>query len=359
MSHTKIVSEDMEEVLEVNLKEGNKKPPLFISDPGVGKDTQVGRFAANQGFHLIDYRVTQKTPQDVRGFPMPNRETKKMEYMIDEDFDFRDDKPNCLFINEMLNGAKATQPTLMQAVLDRRIGQFFFPKDTFTCAASNLLSNKTGVERMIAALADRFSIFLVEPNLDSYFHYLEEIALFPEVYAYLQVNAEAPYDYDIKKWDGESNFPTFRSFDRLGEMVNAFDSPRELAEHRLAVPLCQSKVGEKHGRMFVDFLKLTSQVGDVDKMLEDADRCSIPNDAAIVWLIACRLISLANQNNLKQVLTLAHRLTDPNKNNPDKLHTLEAFVGTSIQRVKPDLTRTKVLLDWTIKHGDALSGKLD
>lgn len=105
MSHTTIISEDIEEVLEVNLKEGNKKPPLLLSDPGAGKDYQVSKFCASQGMHLIDYRVTQKTPQDVRGFPMPNRETRKMEYMIDEDFDFIDEKPNCLFVNEMLNGS--------------------------------------------------------------------------------------------------------------------------------------------------------------------------------------------------------------------------------------------------------------
>lgn len=355
MSHPEITSNDIPSVLERNLKAGNRKPPLLLAYYGLGKSMQGNKFAKNNGMHYIDYRAAYKTFNDVRGFGVPNRESGKMEFLIDEDFDFVDDKPNCLHFEEILNASQQTQKPLMQAMLDRRIGKFKFPADTFIFGSSNRLSQKTGVERLLAALADRFAIFHVRPDIDSYKGYLEQNGKAPEVLAFLSANPNATYDFDIKKWDGESNLPTFRSFDRLDDLTASYTNIREAADDPLFRANAASCVGAKYGEMFAQFIKLASRIGDVRDMIDNADTCKIPSEPDIKWLVACRAITEANKDNLPNVLTLAHRLSDPDQQTPDALLSMESFVGNSIRRRKQDLLSVPAMLNWQLKHADALT----
>lgn len=354
MSHPEVTTSDIPEILNRNMLAGNKKPPLLLAYYGLGKSMQGNKFAAANGMHYIDYRAAYKTFNDVRGFGVPNRESGKMEFLIDEDFDFHPDKRNCLHFEELLNASQQTQKPLMQAILDRRVGKFVFPEDTFIFASSNRLSQKTGVERLLAALADRFAIFHVRPDIDSYKYYLEENGKAPEVLAFLAANPNAAYDFDIKKWDGESNLPTFRSFDRLDDLTASYNNPREAADDPLFRAQAASCVGSKYGEMFAQFIKLASRIGDVRDMIDNASTCSIPSEPDIKWLIACRSITEANKDNLGNVLTLAHRLSDPDMKEKD-LTAMESFVGNSVRRRKKDLLATPAMLEWQLQHSDALT----
>jgi len=246
----------------------------------------------------------------------------------------------------------------MQMLLEKRVGKFFFPEDTFIMGSSNMLAHKTGVERWLAALADRVAFFRIRPDFDSFTRYLEKNGKTPELLAFLHSNPHAAYDFKIKEWDGESNLPTFRSFSRLDELTDSYEDIAEAAADPLFKAHATSCVGPKYGAMYKEFLKLTSKVGDVGKMIEDADRCSIPREPDIKWLVACRSISLADKDNITKVLTLAHRLTDPNMNDTKDLQMMESFVGNSISRLKKGLLKTTALIEWRVKHGDELSGKI-
>lgn len=354
-THPEITTNDILSVLHRSRKAGNSKVPLFLGWYGLGKSHQLKRFAKDLDAHYIDYRAAYKTFNDTRGFMVPDRERGIATFLRDEDFDFDYERTNVLHLEEILNAPQQTQKPLMQLTFDRRIGKIELPEDTFIAASSNRLSQKTGVERMLGALADRFAIYLIRPDLDSYMRFLEENGKSPEVYAFLSANPSAPYDFDIKKWDGESNFPTFRSFDRLDDLVASYDSPKDACNDPLLRAHCCAQVGPKVGEMFAQFIKLTSKVGDVGQMIDDADRCAIPKEADLRWLIACRAIVLAEPDNVAQVLTLAHRLTDPDNESPDTLQAMESFVGNSIRRRKKDLLRTKPLLEWQIKHAKVLT----
>lgn len=355
MNHPEITTDQQQDVLTRNWKAGNRKPPLFLGIYGSGKSHGNTKWSEDNGFHFIDVRAPYMTFNDVRGFGVPNRETGKMEFFLSEDFDFVDDRPNYLFFDELLNASAAVQKVLMQVTLDRKIGNKPLPDGTFVGAASNRLSDRTGVERMLAALADRFAIYHIRPDLDSFMGYMEQHGSSPEVYAFLSSNPSAPYDFKIKEWDGESNLPTFRSFERLDELVTSYGDPKEAANDPLLRAHAASCVGGKYGEMFAQFIKLTSKVGDVDRMIEDADRCALPKEADLRWLIACRAIVLSNADNLKQVLTLAHRLTDPDMKSPDTLQAMESFVGNSVRRRKKDLLRSTAMVEWQIKHADELT----
>jgi hypothetical protein len=354
MSHYEITTNDISSVLDRSSKAGNRKPPLFMGIYGLGKSQQATKFAADSGREYVDYRLTYKTFNDVRGFGIPNREDKTMEFFMDEDLPQDPNGSYLMHWEEITNAMPSVQKVAMQGILDRRIGRYHFPKDTIMMASGNKLAHKTGVERMLAALADRFAIYHVRPDLDSYMGYLQEHSKSSEVLAFLSSNPNATYDFDIKKWDGESNLPTFRSFDRLDDLAASYKDGREMAADPLLRAHAASCVGPKYGDQFAQYVKLTTEVGDVAKMIEEADTCTIPSAVDIKWLIACRAIVLATKDNVGQVLLLAHRLTDPTRQS-EEMQAMESFVGNTIKRRKQDLLRTKEMLAWHIKHGEVLS----
>ena len=357
-SHPEIVTSDIPSVLKRNLLAGNRKPPLLLAFCGVGKSHQAAKFAADTDMHYIDYRAAYKTFNDVRGYGIPNRETGKMEFLPDEDFDFVEDRKNMLHFEEVLNAAPSVQKVLMQIMLDRRVGKTHLPEGTFLMASANKLAQKTGVERMLAALADRFAIYHIRPDYKSYMAFLQTNGKSSEVQAFLQVNGDAPYNFDIKKWDGESNLPTFRSFDRLDELSASYADTAEMAGDRLFSAHATSCVGPKYGPMFAQFVKLSDSIGDVEKMVDEADTCDIPREADLKWIIACRLITLADRHNMDAILTLAHRLSAPTETNwkltPDP-SAMQAFVVTSLEQRRPDFARTSEILDWRQHHAEALT----
>ena len=352
--HTTIATDDIIPVLERSTKAGNKKPPLFLGWYGLAKSLMVKRFCEQNDYHFIDFRAAYKTFNDVRGFPIPNRETGIMEWFPDEDWDFHPTKRNVILFDEIGQAATSTFKALMQAVMDRRVGKMEFPPDTIVCAASNKLDQKTGCQRMLAALVDRFAIYEVTPSIASFQRHLEEEGQSEYVLAFINANSDAPYNFKIGDWSGEENLPTFRSFSRLDELVASYDDATEATSDPLFLAHAQSCVGPKYGTMFTEFIKLASKVGDVADMVENSRDCVIPSEPDIKWLIACRLISIANKDNLNNVYELAQRLTNPNdydwkagKEPP----VMQMFVGNGIRRRRVDLDRDETRLRWVATYG--------
>ena len=59
---------------------GIKKPVFIWGPPGIGKSDVVAQVTEELSGHLIDIRLSQMTPEDLRGMPYYNRESNKMEW---------------------------------------------------------------------------------------------------------------------------------------------------------------------------------------------------------------------------------------------------------------------------------------
>ena len=63
------------------LKAFNHKRPLFLwGPPGIGKSEMVADIAAELGGYMIDLRLGQMEPTDIRGIPFYNKEIGKMDW---------------------------------------------------------------------------------------------------------------------------------------------------------------------------------------------------------------------------------------------------------------------------------------
>lgn len=348
-----IITSDIPDVLTRSARCGNRKVPIFLAPYGIGKSQQALLWAQNNNREYVDLRLAYYNFNDLRGYGVPNREKGVMEFLMSEDLPQDPDGSYLIHFEELTNCLPSTQKVAMQVMLDRRIGRYQLPTDSVVMASGNRLKDKTYAERFAAALADRLAFYHVRPDLDSFIDYMEANFKSDFVLAYIRGNPSAPYEFDIAKWDGESNFPTFRSIERLDDLVASYGSDAELANDRLLAAHAVACIGPKHGRMFAEFCKLEANVNVAD-LLADPNGCRLPDRPDIKWLVACRLISEANATNVGAVLTVAHRLND-DANTDNGLLMFESFVGNTLRRRKPQLITSPALRDWVIRHGDRLS----
>ena len=104
-----------------------KKRPMFLwGPPGIGKSEVVADITAELGGYMIDLRLGQMDPTDIRGIPFFNKENGKMDWAppIDlPDEELASKYPVVvLFMDEMNSAAPAVQAAAYQLVLNRRIG---------------------------------------------------------------------------------------------------------------------------------------------------------------------------------------------------------------------------------------------
>ena len=109
-----------------------KQRPIFLwGPPGIGKSELVQDIATELGGIMIDLRLGQMEPTDIRGIPFYNKESGKMDWappveMPDEDL--ASQYPVVvLFLDEMNSAPASVQSAAYQLILNRRIGKYKLP----------------------------------------------------------------------------------------------------------------------------------------------------------------------------------------------------------------------------------------
>lgn len=149
----------------------NLKLSLMIwGPPGVGKSSIVAQCALQNELDLIDLRLSQLAPTDLRGLPVPGDNVCTW---YPPDFLPRDGQ-GILFLDEINMAPPAMQGIAQQLILDRKVGSYVVPDGWFVWAAGNRKEDKASVFDMPAPLSNRFVHLEVQADFDSFkFHALK------------------------------------------------------------------------------------------------------------------------------------------------------------------------------------------
>jgi len=134
---------------------------------GVGKSSVVRAVARERKLELIDLRISQLAPTDLRGLPVPDGGVSRW---LPPEFLPTQGK-GVLLLDEINLAAPAVQAIAQQLVLDRRVGSYRLPDAWFVWAAGNRRDDRAAVFEMPSPLANRFLHFHVEPHLDGFLRY--------------------------------------------------------------------------------------------------------------------------------------------------------------------------------------------
>ncbi len=205
------------------LKAFKAKRPLFIwGPPGIGKSEVVAEVTEELGGFMIDLRMAQMEPTDIRGIPYFNRDINKMDWAAPVDLpdeELASQYPIIvLFLDEMNSASPAVQAAGYQLILNRRVGKYVLPDNVVIVAAGNRDSDKGVTYRMPMPLANRFIHLEMRADFSSWQTWAVKNNIHKDVVGYLSFAKQDMYDFDSKS--SSRAFATPRSWCFVSDLLN-------------------------------------------------------------------------------------------------------------------------------------------
>ena len=144
-----------------------ENPPLSLmiwGAPGIGKSSIVSDVAIKSGRQLVDLRLSQLAPTDLRGLPVAQNGISRWfppEFLPTKG-------RGILFLDEINMAPPTMQGMAQQLILDRQVGNYTLPKDWLVWSAGNRKEDRASVFDMPAPLSNRFLHLNIEVELDSF-----------------------------------------------------------------------------------------------------------------------------------------------------------------------------------------------
>lgn len=252
------------------IRGGIKTSLMMWGAPGIGKSSIVAKVAKDNGMEVIDVRLSQLAPTDLRGLPYVDAGVARF---APPSF-LPSGGKGILFLDEVNLAPPAIQNVAMQLVLDRRVGDYVVPDGWFIVAAGNRVEDRAAVNQMPAPLANRFLHFTVECSLDSWKEYALVSGVREEIISFLNFRPNLLHSFD--------------------KNAIAWPSPRSwsFASDLLKVGMTvEAAVGDGAAAEFNTFVKLYSKLPDVDKILSGDTSVKIPKEPSLIYAVTGALVS--------------------------------------------------------------------
>jgi hypothetical protein len=243
----------------------NLKRPVFLwGPPGIGKSDLVAGLTEELGGYMIDLRLGQMEPTDIRGIPFFNRDLGKMDWA--PPIDLPDDELASqypvvvLFLDELNSAAPSVQSAAYQLILNRRVGKYKLPDNVVLVAAGNRESDKGVTYRMPSPLANRFVHLEVRPDFESWQTWAVNNRIHQDVVGYLTFAKADLFDFDPRS--PSRSFATPRTWTFVSEFLASNDvSNDELTD------LIAGTIGEGLAVKFMAHRKVSGQMPNPEDVL--------------------------------------------------------------------------------------------
>ena len=203
-----------------------QRPVFLWGPPGIGKSELVADITKELGGYMIDLRLGQMEPTDIRGIPYYNKDTGKMDWAEPVDLptaEFASQYPVVvLFLDEMNSAAPSVQSAAYQLILNRRSGKYVLPDNVVMVAAGNRESDKGVTYRMPTPLANRFVHQEMTVDFASWQEWAVKNNEHKDVVGYLTFAKQDLYDFDAKS--ASRAFATPRSWHFVSELLQDDDT---------------------------------------------------------------------------------------------------------------------------------------
>ena len=233
----------------------NNTPIMLWGPPGIGKSSLIHQIAAEMSRNVLDLRLAQLEPTDLRGVPMPdstigrarwylpafwpNRaevDTEKQVEVVDKDGVKKmttvtikagccPEGPGIVFLDEIEKAPISVKNASLQLVLDRAIGTYKLPDDWAMVCAGNREEDGCFSAPLGAALSNRMIHLDIEPDVDAWGMWARDNGVLEDVIGFLYFKPELLY-----KQTEEHAFPTPRSWVMASSLSASAKTQKEQKE---------------------------------------------------------------------------------------------------------------------------------
>jgi predicted AAA+ superfamily ATPase len=228
-------------MVEVNLKNaelGKKRRGLFIwGAPGIAKSSVVEQVADELNFKLIDIRLTQMEPTDLRGIPVPveaknDNDKVVVQWAVPDLLPKRDAnsrtstitdsygnsyKGAIILLDELPNAAPSVQAGSYQLVLDGALGEYIVPDNVIVMAAGNRDTDKGATFKMPTPLQNRFTHIEMRVDFEDFQTFALSTSFHQAVVGYLTAFKHELFQFEATS--ASRGFPTPRSWESVSDIL--------------------------------------------------------------------------------------------------------------------------------------------
>lgn len=265
--------------------EGYHTPVMLWGPPGVGKSQIVAQVAEREKVAIIDIRLSQMEPSDLRGIPF--RSEDKVVWappamLPDAE---RHGQQGILFLDEITSAPPSVSAAAYQLILDRRLGEYQVPDGWAIFAAGNRQGDRGVTYSMPAPLANRFSHYEVDTHLDDWVAWAYANNIDDRVIAFLRFRPELLFDFDPAH--NPVAFPTPRSWEFAHRALQKFMNQPQLLQGSL-----QACVGPAAGIELHAFVENLEHLPDLEAIVRGED-VPVPKDTDLQYAVAAALVGHA------------------------------------------------------------------
>jgi hypothetical protein len=269
----------------LSARDGHHTPVMLWGPPGVGKSQIIAQVAARHDVPMIDIRLSQMEPSDLRGIPF--RIEDRVEWAIPSMLpDAKRHGPQgILFLDEITSAPPSVSAAAYQLILDRRLGAYEVPSGWAIFAAGNRQGDRGVTYSMPAPLANRFSHFEVEANLDDWVAWAYANRIDERLIGFLRFRPELLFDFNPAH--NPVAFPSPRSWEFAHRALQKFGDHPELL-----LPTLQACVGPAAGLELNAFIENLDRMPDLDAILR-GEEVAVPREIDLQYAVASALVGRA------------------------------------------------------------------
>ncbi len=264
---------------------GTHTPVMIWGPPGVGKSQLVAQVAHAHNAAMLDIRLAQMEPSDLRGIPFRNG--AQVEWAVPSLLPdaARHGATGILFLDEITSAPPSVSAAAYQLILDRRLGEYRVPPGWAIFAAGNRQGDRGVTYAMPAPLANRFAHFELEVNLDDWVSWAYQAGIDEHLIAFLRFRPELLFDFDPAH--NPVAFPSPRSWEFAHRALRKFTAMPHLLTGAL-----QACVGPAAGIELHAFIQHLDRLPDLDAITR-GEPTPMPREIDLQYAVAAALVGRA------------------------------------------------------------------
>jgi len=262
---------------------GHHTPVMLWGPPGIGKSQIIQEIGRQHSAPVIDIRLSQMEPSDLRGIPFRKDESVQWAVPAMLPNAKRHGTKGILFLDEITSAAPTVSAAAYQLILDRRLGEYQVPVGWAIFAAGNRQGDRGVTYSMPAPLANRFSHLDFETHLDDWVLWAYKNDIDERVIAFLRFRPELLFDFDPAH--NPVAFPSPRSWEFAHRALKKFEHNSNLLLGSL-----QACVGPAAGIELKAFIDNLDNLPDIDAITTGDESVPVPKETDLQYAVAAALV---------------------------------------------------------------------
>lgn len=317
----------------IHLAYEQNEPLLLLGKPGMGKTSLYEAVAKQRGIGFIDFRPSLRDPVDIGGMRVPNEKTGKLRHFVPDDLPDEKvhGKEGIFLIDEINVVSQMLQATLYGLIQERRVGSYRMSKGWVPMASGNNVSDRAAAQRMSTALANRFNVQTVEPDLQSWLRQYGAEHVDTRGTAFLRFRPEL---FHIMPKADQTAFPSARSWTKAFKFIDCDKAMRR--------KIFSGYVGVEPANEFEAFWRILENAPSFDEIIDKPKTARIPGekDSGTYYAVASMIARSVNRKTFNDAMIYVNRMA------PD----YQVAVVQDATKRQPDLMKTTGYTDWAVRN---------